>query len=750
MRRREFLQLPAAAAAASLAASATSTAAATTTAAWRPRDGIRQPNVVVIVLDDIGFSDLGCYGSELHTPAIDGLADQGVRFQNFHVTALCAPTRACLLTGRNAHSVGVGNIAEWGRDHPAYRGWIRQDAATLAERLKPAGYTTLATGKWHLSALDDQNGSGPYTHWPVGRGFDRWYGFHGNAMDHWHPEMFENTVAAYPDKTDDYHLSADLVSRSIHYVKDHLAATPEKPFFLYLAFGACHFPLHAPADDIRRHQGRYAKGWDAVRDERFAAQRAMGVVPEHALLAPRNPGLPAWQDLSSDQRRIAERGQEVYAAFLEHTDAQVQRFVDFLKSEQEFDDTICIVMSDNGAAPGGGGLEAIMDVRRISYYERETRRELLENIEALGTDRSYGMYGSGWSQASNTPLKWYKGDTYGGGTRSPLVVSWPAAGLPQGQINEQYTHAIDIVPSVLELLNMPAESSIDDKPVLPLHGVSFAHTFDHHDAPTKKEVQYFETSGDRAVWADGWKAVARHQAGEPFEDDVWELYRTSTDFSEIDNLADTHPDRLQSLINLWHEKAHEDQVLPMDDDLQRLYQEAVPPQRPRYVFFPGMTRLDRLSAPDIFSYPSRVLADLEFTDGTANGVILASGDSGAGYELFVQDGYLHFYYVYTRSEHVSLRSTRPIGSGSRTVGLKVEPTGDSSAAITMLDGDNVIGELALPKLWQLYAPNSGLRCGENRHAPISRAYEPPFVIGDGLTRVVVTLDLDAAGASRQA
>ena len=748
MRRREFLQLPVAAAAASFVTSATSTAADTTSAAWRPRNGIRKPNVVVIVLDDVGFSDLGCYGSELSTPAMDGLAEKGVRFSNFHVTALCAPTRACLLTGRNAHSVGVGNIAEWGRDHPAYRGWIRTDAATLAERLKPSDYTTLAAGKWHLSALDDQNGSGPYTHWPVGRGFDRWYGFHGNAMDHWHPEMFENTVAAYPQKDDGYHLSADLVSRSIHYVRDHLAATPQKPFFLYLAFGACHFPLHAPADDIRRHKGRYAKGWDVVRDERFATQRAMGVVPQHARLAPRNPGIPAWRELSDDQRRIAERGQEVYAAFLEHTDAQVQRLIDFLKEEEEFNDTICVVLSDNGAASAAGGriLDGIMDVRRISYYEQETRRELLESIESLGSDRSYGMYGSGWSQASNTPLKWYKGDTYGGGTRAPLVVSWPSGGLPQGQVNEQYAHAIDVVPSVLEMLNAPVETAIDGRDILPVHGVSFAHTFDHRAAPTRKDVQYFETSGDRAIWAEGWKAVARHEAGKPFAEDVWELYRTSADFSEIDNLAREYPDRLQSLIDLWHEKAQEDQVLPMDDDLQRLYQDAVPPQRSRYVFYPGMTRLDRLSAPDVFSYPTRVLAEVELEGGGVNGVILASGDSGAGYELYLKDGYLNFLYVYTRSEHFRVESTRRLQSGSRSIGLQSEPTGQGGATVSLMDGSEVIGELRLPKLWQIYAPNSGVRCGENRHAPISREYEPPFV-AECLTRVVVTLDLNDARAS---
>ncbi|MEO1203723.1 MAG: sulfatase-like hydrolase/transferase, partial [Pseudomonadota bacterium] len=349
--RREFLKRSAGAttgAALSPSALSDETRADTRDDGWRPRALEQRPNIVMIVLDDIGFADLGCYGAEHPTPHIDAIASGGTRFNNFHVTALCAPTRACLLTGRNAHAVGVGNIAEWGRpDHPGYRGWIRQDAMTLAEMLRPADYSTFAIGKWHLSSLADQNGSGPYDHWPTGRGFDRWYGFHGNAIDHWHPEMFENTSAAYPDKDDDYHLSSDLADRSIAYIGDHLAATPERPFFTYLAFGAMHFPLHAPADDIRRHRGRYDDGWDQVRAERFEKQLELGIVPAGTRLPPRNADVPAWSALTPDERFLAVRGQEVYAAFIEHTDRQVGRLVDFLKAEGVYDDTIVLVLSDN-------------------------------------------------------------------------------------------------------------------------------------------------------------------------------------------------------------------------------------------------------------------------------------------------------------------------------------------------------------------------------------------------------------------
>ncbi|MDH3747605.1 MAG: arylsulfatase [Gammaproteobacteria bacterium] len=746
MKRRQFLQLSAAVTATITApvpraARSADDDSAALSSAWRPRQGIRKPNIVIAVLDDVGFGDLGCYGAEHQTNAIDSLAKTGIRFNNFHVTALCAPTRACLLTGRNAHAVGVGNIAEWGRDHPGYHGWIRNDAATLAEYLRPEAYTTLATGKWHLSAIHDQNGSGPYDHWPVGRGFDRWYGFHGNAMDHWHPEMFENTVAAYPKKDADYHLSTDLVDRSIDYIEDHLAATPENPFFLYLAFGACHFPLHAPADDIRRHRGRYDAGWDEIRRQRFKRQQQIGIFPADTKLAPRNPNVPAWSDLSDEQRKLAARGQEVYAAFLEHTDHQLARLIEFLKSEDQFHDTILIVMSDNGAAGGGGSVEGILDVRRVAYYEKETLAELVEHFNALGSDDSYGMYSSGWAQAGNTPLKWYKADTYGGGTRAPLIVSWPNGEIGSGQINSQYHHVIDIAPSLFEMINKPATDTIKNQTVLPIQGTSFAYSFDSPNAPTNKKVQYFETAGDRAIWMDGWKAVTKHVAGDEYDNDVWELYQTDRDFSEIDNLAAGNPERLSNLVELWHREARRDNVLPMEDDLLRLYEEVVPKPRPRYTFYPGMARLDRLSAPDIHTYGGKLSANVVLHNKRAQGVILASGDSGAGYEMFMQDGYLVFVYVYTRFERYTLRSPKRVASGQSVLGLAFIKTGDNSADVSMLINDAPVASMQLPKMWQVFAPNSGIRCGENRHAPISRAYDAPFVFDQKLLRVIVELDL---------
>ncbi len=742
--RREFLAATASAGAVPSALARTSEQAAARPVAdpgWRPRKLTRQPNIVTVVLDDVGFADLGCYGAEHKTRCIDSLAASGTRFNNFHVTALCAPTRACLLTGRNAHAVGVGNIAEWGRaDHPGYKGWIRQDAMTMAEMLKPADYSTIAVGKWHLSSLADQNGTGPFNHWPTGRGFNHWYGFHGNAIDHWHPEMFENTSAAYPDKGDDYHLSADLVDRSIYYVADHLAASPDKPFYLYLAFGAMHFPLHAPADDIRRHRGAYDRGWDVVRAERFQRQLELGVVPAGTTLPARNADVPEWSGLSRDQKRLAARGQEVYAAFIEHTDRQLQRLVDFLKFEGVYNNTIIVVLSDNGAAYGGP-VEGRLDVRRDAYLGAAPIEEFLGDIDLMGSDASYCSYSRGWAQAGNTPLKWYKADTYEGGIRAPLIVSWPGGEVPAGAINPQYHHAIDLAPTLLNMINREPPDTFRGAAPLAIQGTSFAYTFDHPDAPTRKRKQYFETLGDRAIWADGWKAVARHQPGSDFDDDRWELYHAAEDFSESHNLADQHPERLLQMIALWRVEAERYDVLPLDDDTLKLYQNSVPVPRATYVFYPGMTRLDRLSAPDIYSHDSRMTASVVLGAEAASGVILCAGDSSCGYEWYMEDGYLHFGYVYTRNAVYLGSSTRRVGAGAHELVLQITKTGESAGLVTFLLGDESLGEFRLPKMWPIYAANAGIRCGENQHAPVTRRYEPPFVFDQQLKRVVVDVDM---------
>ncbi|MGE3909613.1 MAG: arylsulfatase, partial [Chloroflexota bacterium] len=557
------------------------------------------PNVVFIVLDDVGFADLGCYGSEIQTPHIDRLAAGGLRYSNFHTTAMCSPTRASLLTGRNAHSVGMGIIAEWSTGYPAYRGRVTRHAANLAEILRDEGYSTFAVGKWHLMPMDEATAAGPFTDWPLNRGFDRWYGFHGALADSWHPELFEDNHAIESPSQEGYHLSEDLVQQAGRMIRDQQAVAPDRPFFLYLGFGAAHWPHHVPEAYIQKYQGQYARGWDVVREERLARQKALGIVPQETMLPPRNADVRPWDDLSEDEQRLFARMQEVYAGFIEHTDAQIGALVASLDSLGILDNTLLVLISDNGSSPEGGVVGAV-NARKHLQYEQETVADGLAAIDVLGSDRTYPHYPTGWAQASNTPLKWYKKDVHAGGVRDPLIVHWPARVQDRGAIRGQYHHVVDIMPTVLELLNVEAPASFQGHAQMPIHGQSLAYTFEQPDAPTCKESQYFELLGDRGIWHRGWKAVAKHERGEPFEADRWELYHLDADFSESNDLADAQPERLRQMIERWWSEAGRYGALPLDDrEYERVAESVAARARTRTVFYPGMARVDRFSAPDI-------------------------------------------------------------------------------------------------------------------------------------------------------
>lgn len=701
---------------------------------WTPRNFKKKPNIVVAILDDIGFGDLGSFGSEIDTRNIDRLAGAGVRYNNFHVTALCAPTRACLMTGKNAHKVGVGNIAEWGRPLPGYRGYIREDVPLLPQMLKSEGYSTLAVGKWHLSMVNDQDAMGPFAHWPTQRGFDHWYGFHGSAVDHFHPEVFRDQAQVHPDTSGGYHLTEDLVDQSIAYVRDHQVATPDKPFFLYLGLGACHFPFHAPRRYIEKYDGVFNAGYDALRPERLKRQKQLGIAPESASLSPRDGDTPPWSALPADEQAFSLKTQQAFAGMLDHADDQLGRFVDALRDMGELDDTILIVMSDNGAG-GGYHRAGALDVRRIAYIGPESVAEKMAGLDDVGSERSSPLYSTGWSSLGNTPLKRRKGDTYEGGTRTPMIVHWPSGNLPAGTVCNQYHHVVDMVPTLLEI--------IGSKTVIPADtdGQSFAYSLETPTAPTRKTLQHFETAGDRAIWAEGWKAVTLHEKGDDFSKDIWALYHADEDFAEIEDLSEKEPERLQSLIALWNKEAAANNVLPLDDDLDGLYAKVAPKPRPRYVFYPGQTRLNRLSAPDIYLYDFEMQADVRLGGAPASGVLLASGDSAAGYEFFMRNGHLIFTYVYTRADIHSVVSRKPVPVNTRSLSIIGRVSGNGSATLELRADGAVVGALDLPNMWKVEALNAGVRCGENRGAPISYAYSGTGQFSGALKRVSMVLDL---------
>jgi len=737
--RRELLQSSAGVALAGATTQRSASASNKPKGEWRGRSG-KRPNIVIAVLDDVGFGDFGCYGSEVATPGFDTLAKNGVRYNNFHVTAVCAPTRACMLTGRNAHAVGVGNIAEWGRPLPGYRGYIREDVTLLPEVLGDAGYSTLAIGKWHLSMVHDQDAMGPFDFWPTQRGFDHWYGFHGSAVDHFHPELFKNTAEVYADKSGDYHLTEDLVDQSINYVADHIATAPDRPFFMYLAFGACHFPFHAPKEYLEKYRGKYDAGWDGFRAARFDRQKELGIAPKESVMSPHGPNVPNWNDLSSDEKKFSARTMEAYAAMLDHTDAHFNRFVEFLRREDELDNTIIILMSDNGA-PKGRHRAGAVDVRRVAYINDETVEHMASQIDKIGGEESSCTYSAGWSQLSNTPLKYHKGDTYEGGIRAPFIIHWPDGDIAAGAINNQYHHVTDLMPTLLEVIGEPAPHE-KDKLAEPFDGVSMAYGLGAPAAATTKTIQHYETAGDRAIWVDGWKAVALHQRGKAFEDDEWALYHAAEDFAETNNLADQHPERLEKMKALWRREAERNDVLPLDDDLDGLYAKIAPEPRAEYIFYPGATRLNRLSAPDIYGHDFEMVATVDLENSKANGIVLASGDSAAGYELVMHKGVLTFIYIFTRENRHEFKASRRVPAGRHKIGLRGRARSRDGKDLELFIGDETVGRMTLPQMWEVQALNAGIRCGQNHGAPIGFSYKGANEFDQGLEKVVVRLKLN--------
>jgi arylsulfatase len=514
----------------------------------RPPEGA--PNVVFILLDDVGFAQIGCYGSDIETPHMDRLASGGLRYTNFHTTAMCSPTRACLLTGRNHHAAGLGIVTEFATGFPGYAGRLTKRAATLAEMLRPHGYNTFAVGKWHLMPLREATAAGPFDAWPLQRGFDRWYGFPAGYTDQWYPELCDGNQPIDTPRRPGYHLSEDLVDRAIEYVRDQHSVAPEKQFFLYVAFGAAHWPHQAPAAFIDKYRGRYDRGWDVIRAEWLARQIELGIVPPGTELPPLNDDVPAWDDLTPDEQRAAARQMEVYAGFLDHTDAQIGRLMTYLEEIGQLDNTLVVLLSDNGASNEGTRVGCLNVYKAYASHIPEPLELSLEALDRLGDETTNVHYPTGWAQAGNTPFKRYKKETHGGGVRDPLIVHWPARIKERG-LRRQYHHVADLVPTVLELLRIDAPKVYNDVPQLPVHGNSLAYTFDEPDSPTRKEVQYYEMLGNRAIWHRGWKAVARHKNGTDFDRDRWELYHLDEDYGETRDLAAEQPERLRALIDRW-------------------------------------------------------------------------------------------------------------------------------------------------------------------------------------------------------
>lgn len=696
------------------------------------------PNIVLLVLDDVGFAHLGCYGSDIRTPNLDALAAGGLRYTNFHTTAMCSPTRAALLTGRQHHAAGMGTIVEWSTGYPGYQGQVTKRAATLAEMLRPHGYNTHALGKWHLMRMGDATAAGPFDYWPLARGFDRYYGFLSSLTDHWNPELFCDNHPISKPAGENYHLSADLIDRAIEFIRDQQCASPGKPFFSYVALGACHSPHHVPREYIDRYRGRYDDGWDVARERWFRRQLELGVIPPNTELTARNDEVRAWAELSADEQRLAARMQEVFAGFLEHTDEHIGRLVEHLRSSGLLENTLFVVLSDNGASDEGGALGNV-NIRKHYAFVDEPLDELLAHLDTLGSEYTYNHYPSGWGFAGNTPLKWFKMDCHGGGIRDPLIVHWPQGISARGELRHQYHHCVDFVPTVLELLKLQAPAQYQGIAQLPIHGTSMAYSFNDAATPTRKTVQYYEMLGDRGIWHDGWKAVARHEKGSDFEADRWELYDTRRDFSENRDLALEHPEKLRELIALWWSQAEQYDVLPLDDrDRERTAASLRAASRSRYVYRAGMARVDRLSAPNIANRSYRISAQIDIPAEGAQGVLLAAGGRFGGYALFIEDGHLvHDYNCGGR--HLLLQAPRALEPGRHQVGFDFRKTGHLSGEGRLFIDGTSVATLPMSGLWPLLPNTTGVHCGRDDGSPVSERYACPFTFTGTIDEVVVEL-----------
>lgn len=717
----------------------------------RPPEGA--PNVMIVVLDDVGFAQLGCFGSDIDTPTFNRLAAGGLRYTNFHTTALCSPTRACLMTGRNHHSVGMGRITDLARGYPGYSARIPKSCGFLPEMLRSAGYAAYGVGKWHLTPQEECHLGASRERWPLGRGFERWYGFFGGETHQFAPALAHDNhfVEAPRSYEDGYHLTEDLADHAIEFLTDLRAADPTKPFFLYMATGACHSPHQSPKEWIEKYAGKFDVGWDVWRQANYERQQAAGVIPEGTELSARPPWVPAWDELSADEQKLAARFMQCFAAFLSHTDAQVGRVVSFLEELGELDDTLLILISDNGASSEGGKHGSINDARSWNMAMAGVK-EMVGRIDDIGGPTIHNNYPWGWTMAGNTPLRRWKRETHEGGIADPCIVHWPSRVAARGEFRRQFVHAIDITPTVLDVCGITPPDVIAGVPQKPLEGKSVLATFGDAAAPTR-DTQYFEMLGSRAIYHQGWKAVVFKPLGPmyspdddpnvPFDEDVWELFHVDKDFSECHDLAPDNPEKVKELVELWWEEAEKYQVLPLDNRPGVAIIEPPPtgiPERDVYVYRPGGARVPEEVAVDVKGRSHTIVAEVEIPPEGAEGALLAMGSILGGFSLYVADGRLQYVHNYLGREEHHVAADEPLTPGEHRLGFAFDCAGrfeGGNARLTV--DDRTVAEAAIPNFVpvKFSITDAGLTCGEDAGSAVTLRYKPPFTFTGVLRRVTV-------------
>jgi arylsulfatase A-like enzyme len=664
------------------------------------------PNVLYVVLDDVGFSAMEPFGGLIETPNINRIAKRGLVYSNFHTTALCSPTRSCLMTGRNHTTNGMASITEASSGFPSSNGHIPFECATIAEVLGERGWNTYMTGKWHLTAEDEMNLASRKTQWPVGRGFERFYGFLGAETNQWYPDLVYDNHPVDPPATPEqgYHLTTDLTDRALSFIADAKAIAPDKPFLLYYCPGACHAPHHAPKAWIEKYKGKFDMGYERYRELVFERQKQLGILPDGAELSPINPyidetsadgskGWPEldtvrpWDSLSDDEQTLFCRMAEVYAGFLGHADHELGRLLDHLDESGELDNTIIVLVSDNGAS-GEGGPSGSVNENKLFNGLPDTIEENLPYLDELGGPRTYNHYPTGWACAFNTPFKlWKRYANWEGGTADPMIVSWPA-GIKETGVRRQYTHAVDIVPTIYECLGIELPDAVKGHTQVPIEGVSFAPTFNDPGAKTGKQTQFFSMAGTRAIWHDGWKAAAVSPSAPDmwagYETQRWELFDVENDPSECHDLAAQHPDKLQELIGLWWAEAGRYGALPLEN---RGVVEILTTERPqlskprnRYTYYPGGSEVPESVAPNLRNRSYTIAVEVTIDSEEAGGVLFAHGSRFGGHALYIKDRKLKYVYNWVGMFEQVVESTEPVPTGHVVLSASFEREGDGMPA----------------------------------------------------------------------
>lgn len=726
---------------------------------WSPyelptaKDGA--PNVLVVLYDDTGMATWSPYGGRVNMPTLQRLADNGLTYTQWHTTALCSPTRSCLLTGRNHTTNRVASIMEGTNGFPGQAGQIPEECATVGHILQDNGYSTFWLGKNHNVPEEDNSAGASRKQWPLQQGFDRFYGFLGGETNNWYPDLAEdNHYIDQPYTPDEgYHLSKDLADRAIKMLRDQNASNPSKPWYMWFCPGANHAPHHAPQEYIDKYKGAFDDGYDAYREWVLARMIERGILPEGTELTPWNPvaedqANPAdhvtpWDELGEDEKRLFARMAEVFAGFSEYTDAQVGRIIDYLEETGQLENTIVFYCADNGASGEGSDAGSVNENKFFNNYPDDLA-ENLAMLDKLGSPETYNHYPTGWAAAFSTPFQMFKRySQYSGGTCDPLVIHWPSGIKAKGEIRHQYHHVTDIVPTILELAGLEMPGVYRGVEQEPLPGVSMTYSFDSGDAPTRKKRQYYTMLGTRGIWQDGWKAAATHAplTGKGhFDQDRWELYHVDEDRSESKDLAEQYPEKVQELVAAWFEEAEKYHGLPLDDrsamEMLTVERPQAEPPRDRYIYYPGSGAVPEGVAVNVRGRSYKIIADVDISDG-AEGVIFAHGSRFGGHALFLQDGKLHYVYNFLGIPPEQTFVSEKLTPGPHALGMEfiregAGPHKESVGTTNLYVDDQIVatGEMRA-QIGKFTLCGDGLCVGFDSADAVSRSYRAPFTFTGG-------------------